>query len=152
MTIADPGAAAPAQTVLVVDDEVLVRMAVAQQLRECGYRVVEAADADEAVIVLQHRTITMDVVVTDVEMAGSMDGFGLGAWIRQHCPAVKVILAGSESRAVKAAMELCTSGPRPGRYEPHNLLDYIRRLKATRAIRRMLGHWRDISDRARQQG
>jgi CheY-like chemotaxis protein len=127
-------------------------MAVAQQLRECGYRVVEAANADEAVTVLRHRAVDIQVVLTDVEMAGSMDGFALGAWIREHCPGVKVILAGSESRAVKAAVELCASGPLPGRYEAHKLLDYIRSLKAARAIRRMLGRRRDLAGRTRQQG
>lgn len=153
MTIAEPdGAATASQAILVVDDEVLVRMAVAQQLRECGYRVVEAANADEAVTVLRHQPVAVHIVLTDVEMMGSMDGFALAAWIREHCPGVKVILAGSESRAVKAAMELCASGPRPGRYESHSLLDYIRSLKAARAIRRLLGRRRDITDRTRQQG
>lgn len=153
MTIAETdGTLAASRTILVVDDEVLIRMAVAQQLRECGYRVVEAANADEAVTVLRHRAVDIQVVLTDIEMAGSMDGFALGAWIREYCPGVKVILAGSESRAVKAAIELCASGPRPGRYDPHNLLDYIRSLKAAGAIRRILGHRRDLPHRTRQQG
>jgi CheY-like chemotaxis protein len=138
------------QRVLVVEDEVLVRMAVAQQLRECGYIVAEAANADEAVTVLQHGTVRIDIVVTDVAMPGSMDGFALANWIRQRFPAVKVMLTGSESRAVRAAMELCASGPQPRQYEPHNLLEYIRRLKATRALSRMLGRWRAFTTRTHQ--
>jgi CheY-like chemotaxis protein len=139
-----------AQTVLVVEDEVLVRMAVSQQLRECGYNVVEAANADEALTVLQRRDVSMHVVLSDVEMPGSMDGFTLASWIRKNRPDVKVILAGSEARAVKAAMELCASGPVPGTYEPHSLLDYIRRLKATRAARKVLGQWRKFATRMRK--
>src|SRR5436305_220168 len=137
MTTSEPGGTTPVpQTVLVVEDEVLVRMAVAQQLRECGYRVIEAADADEALTVLEHGGASIHVVLTDVEMPGSMDGFSLAAWIREHRAGVTVMLTGSEARAVKAAMELCASAPRPGRYEPHGLREYIRRLKATRAVRR----------------
>jgi DNA-binding NtrC family response regulator len=138
-----------AQTVLVVEDEVLVRMAVSQQLRECGYNVIEAVNADEALIVLRKPTISVHMVLSDVEMPGSMDGFGLATWVRKNRPELKVILAGSEARAVKAAMELCASGPVPGAYEPHNLLDYIRRLKATRAARKVLGHWRKFTARMR---
>lgn len=138
------------QRVLVVEDEVLVRMAVAQQLRECGYIVAEAANADEAVTVLQHSTNRIHIVMTDIEMPGSMDGFALATWIRQHHPGVKVMLTGSESRAVRTAMELCASGPRPGSYESHNLLEYIRRLKATRAVRRLLGRWREFTTHRQQ--
>ena len=151
MTSLSTGAIRPApQTVLVVEDEVLVRMAVSQQLRECGYIVVEAADANEAVTVLQHDKINIQIVLTDIEMPGPMDGFALAQWIRKHRADVRVILAGSESRAVKAAMELCASGPQPGRYEPHNLLEYIRRLKAARAVRRLLGRWRAFTTRMHQ--
>jgi CheY-like chemotaxis protein len=125
-------------------------MAVSQQLRECGYEVIEAANADEALIVLRRHDIRLHIVLSDLEMPGSMDGFTLSKWIRENRPGVKVILAGSVTRAVGAAMELCASGPFPGRYEPHNLLDYIRRLKATRAARKMLGRWRQITTRMRK--
>jgi CheY-like chemotaxis protein len=94
MKIVSTGAANPlVQTVLVVEDEVLVRMAVSQQLRECGYNVVEAANADEALTVLRHHNISMHIVLSDVEMPGSMDGFALATWIRQNRPDLKVILA-----------------------------------------------------------
>jgi len=140
-----------AQTVLVVEDEVLVRMAVSQQLRECGYNVVEATDADEALTVLQKHDVILHIVLSDVEMPGSMDGFALATWIRKNRPDLKVILTGSVARAVNAAMELCTSGPVPGQYEPHNLLEYIRRLKATRAARKILGRWRELTARMQKR-
>jgi CheY-like chemotaxis protein len=151
MTTVNTGTIDPVpQTVLVVEDEVLVRMAVSQQLRQCGYIVVEAANADEALTVLRQDKISINIVLTDVDMPGSMDGFALATWVRQNRAEAKVILAGSESRAVRAAMELCASGPRPGRYEPHNLLEYIRRLKATRAVRKLLGRWREFTTRTHQ--
>ena len=48
-------------TILVLDDEVLVRMPICQYLRDCGYRVLEAADADEAATILQKQEIQVDV-------------------------------------------------------------------------------------------
>jgi CheY-like chemotaxis protein len=65
------------ETVLVVEDEVLLRLSIAAYLRDCGYKVIEAADADEAVLVLKQPDLEIDVLFTDVEMAGDMDGFGL---------------------------------------------------------------------------
>jgi len=68
---------AGAETVLVVDDEVLIRMVISEYLRDCGYKVIEAANADEAILLLQQEELTIDVVFTDIEMPGSMDGWGL---------------------------------------------------------------------------
>ena len=60
----EPAKAPP--VVLVVEDEVIVRMAVAGYLRDCGFSVIEAADAEEALAIL--KTIQVDVVFTDVQM------------------------------------------------------------------------------------
>ena len=61
--------------VLVVEDEVLIRLATADDLRDEGFQVVEAANADEAWSYLSaHR---VDALVTDVRMQGSMDGIEL---------------------------------------------------------------------------
>jgi CheY-like chemotaxis protein len=65
------------ETILVVEDDVLVRMPIAHYLRDCGYKVVEAANADEAVTVLSHKETVIDLVFTDIEMPGALDGFGL---------------------------------------------------------------------------
>lgn len=69
-----PQATTPAQTVLVVEDEVLVRLVIADYLRECGYRVHEAANAAEAVTVLESGTVSVNIVFSDVQMPGDMDG------------------------------------------------------------------------------
>jgi len=63
----------PQETILVVEDEVLVRMPISQYLRDCGYRVIEAANAQEAVTVLSHEETVVDVVFTDIEMPGALD-------------------------------------------------------------------------------
>jgi CheY-like chemotaxis protein len=125
----------PAQVVLVVEDEILVRMVIADYLRSCGYRVIEAASADEALIVLQHKEFEVDVVFSDIEMPGSMDGFELSKWLRANRPTVDVILAGSVKRAADAAAELCDEGPVPKPYEPQLAADRIRQLMALRSAR-----------------
>lgn len=124
-------------TILVVEDEVLVRLVIAQYLRDCGYRVIEAAHADEALLVLRKSEVEVDVVFTDIEMPGSMDGFALAQWVRSNRPGMEVVLAGSVGRAVQAASDLCDAQnnvPKP--YDPQNVHDRIRRLLASRRPRK----------------
>ena len=124
------------QVVLVVEDEILIRMVIAEYLRSCGYRVIEAASADEALIVLQHKELEVDVVFSDIEMPGSMDGFELSKWLRTNRPNVDVILAGTVARASDAAADLCDSGPVPKPYEPRIPAERIRQLLALRSARK----------------
>lgn len=131
-------AASIRETVLVVEDEVYVRMVVSEYLRGCGYKVIEAANADEALTVLRNPEIPVDIVFSDIEMPGTMDGFALSQWIRANRPGLDVILAGSVVRAVGAATELCDEGPLPKPYEPRAAADRIHRLIAARATRRRL--------------
>jgi CheY-like chemotaxis protein len=105
-------------TVLVVEDEVLLRLIISEYLRDCGYRVVEAANADEAVLVLGHQHLAVDILFSDIDMPGSMDGFGLAQWTRSNRPGLEVILTGSVPRAVNAAASLCEDGPVPKPSEP----------------------------------
>lgn len=119
--------------ILVVEDEVLIRLVIAQYLRDCGYRVIEAAHADEALLVLRKSEIAIDVLFTDVEMPGSMDGFALAQWVRSNRPDMDVVMAGSVGRAVQAASDLCdqqNNVPKP--YDPQSVHDRIRRLLASR--------------------
>lgn len=135
-----------AGTILVVEDEVLIRLVIAEYLRDCGYRVIEAAHADEALLVLRRSEIEIDVVFTDVEMPGSMDGFALAQWVRNNRPDMDVILAGSVGRAVQAASDLCdqqNNVPKP--YDPQSVHDRIRRLLASRRSRK-----RDLQSKLEQ--
>ena len=129
-----PDTAAQPETILVVEDEILIRMLIAGYLRDCGFKVIEAANGDEALVVLQQPDVAIDIVFSDVDMPGSLDGFGLAQWIRQNRPGMDVVLAGSPARAVSAAANLCESGPTLSKpYEPQIVLDEIRRLLAARA-------------------
>src|SRR5258708_6229034 len=120
------------ETILVVEDDIFVRMVISEYLRNCGYRVIEAAHADEALIVLQHLEIDVDIVFSDIEMPGSMDGLGLSTWVHANRPGLDVVLTGSVPRAANAAADLCEQGPLAKPYEPQSVVDRIRRLMAAR--------------------
>jgi len=120
------------EVVLVVEDEVLIRMAISQYLRDCGYKVIEAASADEALVVLQNTETKIDIVFSDIDMPGSVDGFGLSRWIHDHRPGLDVILTGTVPRTVNAAHDLCRQTPFPKPYESQAVHDHIRRLLAAR--------------------
>jgi CheY-like chemotaxis protein len=122
-----------AGTILVVEDEVLVRLVIAEYLRDCGYRVFEAAHADEALLVMRKSERPIDVMFAAIEIPGSMDGFELAQWVRTNRPGMEVILSGSVNRAVQAASDLCDQQnhvPKP--YDPQIVHDRIRRLLASR--------------------
>ncbi|WP_325352830.1 response regulator [Acidisoma sp.] len=130
MPEAEPVARDTPQTVLVVEDEILVRMVIADYLRDCGYRVIEAGDAEEALKVLQSSE-DVHVVFSDVQMPGEMDGFGLARWIRQNQPQVKVLLTSGNAKAAATAHDLCEEGPLEAKpYQPQTVLDRIKRLLA----------------------
>jgi DNA-binding response OmpR family regulator len=119
------------ETVLLVEDEILIRISISAYLRECGFRVYEAMNADEAIIVLNEPDMKIDTVLSDIEMPGTMDGFGLSQWMRANKPGIPIILAGSPARAADVAGDLCESGPMLAKpYEPQMLLDQIRRILA----------------------
>jgi CheY-like chemotaxis protein len=124
------------ETILVVEDEVIVRMVVADYLRHCGYKVIEACNADEAITVLQQAEVKVDVLFSDVEMPGALDGFALSTWVRANRPEIEVILASSAQRTIKSAEELCEGGTLPKPYDRQAVVDRIKRLRAKREARR----------------
>ncbi len=87
----DAGPAHSAATILLVEDEVLVRMMHSEELRAVGYTVIEAADANEALSILRSGT-GIDVVLTDMNMPGALDGCALIKVIRSEFPFLKVIM------------------------------------------------------------
>jgi DNA-binding NtrC family response regulator len=120
------------ETILVVEDDILVRIPISQYLRDCGYKVIEAADAEEAVTVLSHKETVIHIVFTDIEMPGALDGFGLAQWIRERKPGLDVILAGTLPRTIESAKKLCEEGPIPKPYEARVVHNHIRRLLGAR--------------------
>ncbi|MDE1152523.1 MAG: response regulator [Micavibrio sp.] len=122
-----------AETILVVEPDILVRHPLAQYLRECGYKVLEALDTDEAVEVLTQGSIDVDIVLADVASPGKIDGFGLAKWIRTQGYATRTILAGSIQKAASEAADLCENGPLLEKPYHHTLL--VDRIHHTLALR-----------------
>jgi DNA-binding response OmpR family regulator len=77
--------------VLFVEDEILIRAAVAEYLRKRGYIVVEAADATEAIAIFSAGE-PIDIVLCDVDLPGAMDGLTLSRWIARRRSTLPVLL------------------------------------------------------------
>jgi CheY-like chemotaxis protein len=125
------GSTAPAATILVVEPNVLVRMVLADYLRSCGYKVVEAAGSDEARLILEKGDVKVDVALIELDLPGATDGFTLARWIRTNRPSIKIQLAGTISKATAAAADLCDEGSvLETPYDHQLLVDRIKRLLA----------------------
>ena len=92
----DPKERTPA--ILLVEDEVLVRLALSDYLQECGFKVYEAGTAAEAIEILDSKEVIIDLVFSDVRMPGGMDGFGLASWVRAYRPGIPVILTSADGK------------------------------------------------------
>ena len=79
-------------TVLVVEDDETLRMCAANVVADAGFTAIEAANADEAVAILESRS-DIALLFTDVQMPGSMDGLRLARTVHDRWPAIKIILA-----------------------------------------------------------
>jgi CheY-like chemotaxis protein len=119
---------APRQSaILVVDDDIIIRSPLTDYLRAAGYFVVEAANAAEAIALFEAR-LPIDVVFSDIQMPGSLDGFGLARWIRQHHPGVRIMLTSGAGHAAIAGKVAEVFLPKP--YQAEAVVTSIRRLLA----------------------
>lgn len=84
-------------TVLIVEDEYLVREVLEDELTTAGYAVVAAGNADEAIAILESRP-DIHLVFTDIDMPGSMDGLKLAACVRDRWPPVHIIITTGKAR------------------------------------------------------
>ncbi|NKQ85244.1 response regulator [Rhizobium ruizarguesonis] len=78
--------------VLVVEDSMIIRMSAVDLVLSAGYEALEACDADEAIRILEARN-DIDLVFTDVQMPGTMDGIKVSHYIRDRWPPVRLIIA-----------------------------------------------------------
>ena len=90
-------------SVLVVDDEAMIRMAMLYMVEDAGYSAIEAADADEAIVMLE-RCPQITAVVTDINMPGTMDGLELSRLIRDRWPLIGVVVTSGRFVAKAAQM------------------------------------------------
>jgi DNA-binding response OmpR family regulator len=117
------------RALLIVEDEILIRFQICAYLRECGFKVIEAVNAEEAISILEEPALTVDLVMSEVDLPGPTDGFALAQWVRAERPGLPIILVATPERAAHAAADLCASGPLLAKpYEAQTLVDRIRRL------------------------
>lgn len=79
------------RTILVVEDEPLVRLVIAEALRDQSFCVVEAASAEEALMVLA-AGLVVDLVFTDVRMPGPLDGLAFARRLKRERPDLPVLI------------------------------------------------------------
>ena len=87
--------------ILVVEDESLVREVLAADLADAGHRIVQALNADEAIRALDS---DIDVLVTDIDMPGSMDGLALAFLVSDNWPPIKIIIASGKHKPLSDEM------------------------------------------------
>lgn len=108
-------------SILIVEDEVLIRMMMANELRSAGYNVIEAAQADEAMDVLDATPI--DLVITDITMPwGSMDGIKLAERVRSDWPRTKVMVVSANLPENRDVLDAFIGKP----VDPDKLIELVR--------------------------
>jgi two-component system, response regulator PdtaR len=90
------------RSVLIVEDEALIRLMLAAEFEDGGFEVHEAGSADEAVRLLE-AGLQVATVVTDVRMPGSIDGLGLATWMAVHRPGLPVVVVSGYVRPAEVA-------------------------------------------------
>jgi CheY-like chemotaxis protein len=112
--------------VLIVEDSPLIRMGAVDLVLSAGYEALEAGDADEAIRILESRD-DIDLVFTDVQMPGTMDGVKLSHYIRDRWPPVKLIVASGAAILEESSLPFGSqffSKP----YDDHTLTNAMARL------------------------
>jgi DNA-binding NtrC family response regulator len=117
-------------TVLVVEDDMMLCWLTAEHLIAAGFLVIRAHNADAAVLILERPDCAVDVVFSDVEMPGRLNGFGLASWVRRERPGVIMILTSGRAGSV-IPEDVFTHGPlMPKPYDVIDLEESIRQLAA----------------------
>jgi CheY-like chemotaxis protein len=87
--------------VLVVEDEMMLRMRAVDMVEDAGYTSVEAVDADDAVAILEARS-DIALLFTDIQMPGSMDGLELAQAVHERWPPIRIILVSGQLKPANA--------------------------------------------------
>jgi DNA-binding NtrC family response regulator len=114
-------------TILVIEDEILIRLAACDYLRHCGYRVIEGSNAEEAQRVLRAGE-PVEVLFSDVDLGPGLDGFGLAKWVRAEYPDVRILLASGTVWISEQTSALCDGPFLRKPYSQEALQGHIRRL------------------------
>jgi len=113
------------QFILLVEDEVFPRMAIADDLMNAGFQVIQAATADEAWKLLRS-SIKVDLVLTDINMPGTLNGCDLATLIHAIRPTIKIVILSGQYNGALATTPADAFVPKP--YFLPLLIGTIRRL------------------------
>lgn len=120
-----------APTIMLVEQDILVRMLIAEYLRSCGYKVVEGINTEDVLVVLRAGN-KIQIIFVGMRMDGDIDGFSLASTVRESYPDVDVILTSGVQNAADKASDLCDRGPSKRPYHTQELLRRINRLREQR--------------------
>lgn len=112
---------------MVLEPEILVRMTIAEFLRDCGYQVIEGTVPDDLWSVIKSGN-RLDVVLTEVRLTKDGDGFELAKRLRQNHPGIDVLLTSSVPDAADKAKNLCEDGPIKKPYRSEEVANRIKLL------------------------
>jgi CheY-like chemotaxis protein len=93
--------------VLIVEDEMMLRMCAIDMVEDAGYTPIEARDADEAVAILESRS-DIALMCTDIQMPGSMDGLELAHTVRARWPSIKIIVVSGQLNPLSIDLPPCS--------------------------------------------
>jgi DNA-binding NtrC family response regulator len=97
--------------VLVVENDVLLRLVTASNMRNAGFEVIEAANCAEAIRILD--CIPVDVLFSDIDMPGTIDGLALAKWVHRSQADTRIILTSGAAGALGGAEEYASFLSKP---------------------------------------
>ena len=114
-----------AETVLIVEDDTLIRMDSADFLAEAGFHVLEAESADAAIAVLEGAG-DVQLLFSDIDMPGSMDGLKLANIVHERWPKIRLLVTSGHHHVPNADL------PDHGNFvaKPYDSRDVVRRIRA----------------------
>jgi CheY-like chemotaxis protein len=114
-----------APIVLVVEDDWLLRLLAVEVVEDAGFVALQAANADEAIVILEHRG-DITLIFADVDMPGTMDGLRLAHAVRRRWPPIKIIIVSGKAHLSDADL------PSDTRFfsKPYSVPDMISELRS----------------------
>jgi CheY-like chemotaxis protein len=109
--------------VVVAEDEVLVRLMVAEVLRGEGFQVFEASNGQEGISIL--KAMAVDIMITDLRISAIADGMELASYVRAHCPGISLVLAAAQAPPITEDLTFDAFFIKP--YPPEDIANWIRR-------------------------
>jgi len=122
-----------APTVLVVEDDVLLRLAASDHFRDAGLAAVEAANGEEAQSVLD-AGVAIDLVFSDINMGDGIDGIALATWIAARYADIPVVITSGLQNALNEAQAECPQA-KAFILKPYDYDALVRRVRGIIALR-----------------